>query len=135
MGLIAREIEKRGIPTLSMSSARSITLSAHPPRAVYLDYPLGRTAGKPSDPQNQFNVMKDTLAAFETISRPGEIVNLDYRWSSNDSWKDSVMRPKQSSDDKSQEDDRTPRLATPQYQFKEDEIAVDPNCPSCVFLE
>ena len=32
-----------------MSSAYSITRSVNPPRAVYLDFPLGRTAGKAND--------------------------------------------------------------------------------------
>jgi len=136
VGLIAREIEGRGIPTLSMSSALSITAAANPPRAVYLDYPLGHTAGKVNDADNQMAIMRATLAAFSQISEPGSIKKLPFRWSDNDDWKDTVMRPsanKASTSD--HEDDRTQRNADPQYQSAEDAAAADPNCPSCIFLE
>jgi hypothetical protein len=126
-----------------MSSARSITAAVNPPRAVYLDYPLGHTAGKVNDPDNQLNIMKDTLAAFETIETPGTIVDLDYRWRSSDTWKDNVMRPKSANPpDKEKDtsagehdDDRVARFDTPQYQDPEDELLADTQCPSCVFLE
>ena len=62
MGLIAREIEARGIPTLSMTSALSITKAANPPRAAYLDFPLGHTAGKPHQPLLNRAIVRDALA-------------------------------------------------------------------------
>ena len=76
-----------------MSSARSITAAVNPPRAVYLDYPLGHTSGKPEDAANQMAVMRDTLAAFASIDAPGTIIDLEYEWREDDSWKDRVMRP------------------------------------------
>ena len=72
---------------MSMSSALSITRAVNPPRAVYLDYPLGYTSGKVHDKDNQMNVMRDTLAAFQSINRPGGVVYLDYEWCEDDSWK------------------------------------------------
>lgn len=119
-----------------MSSARSITAAVNPARAVYLDYPLGHTAGKVNDPANQMQVMQDTLNAFAGITVPGTIVDLAYSWQDDDSWKDKVMRP-QTSDkpDATHNDDRVQRFDTPQYQSTADEDAADPNCPSCIFLE
>ena len=120
-----------------MSSALSITQAVNPPRAVYLDYPLGRTAGKPGDPENQRNVMRDTLAAFAAIDTPGDIVQLEYEWTADDSWKDRVMRPDPDKPKGSSEhaDDRVARHDTPQYQTSSDAEAADANCPTCVFLE
>ena len=135
MGLIAREIEARGIPTLSMSSARSITAAANPPRGVYLDYPLGHTSGKPGDADNQLAIMRDTLKAFGSIDTPGTIVDLPYQWADDDAWKDSVMRPRSSQADDGHEDDRVERFDTPQYQTPEDADAADPDCPTCIFPE
>jgi hypothetical protein len=134
--LIAREIESRGIPTISMSSAYSITAAVNPPRAVYLDFPLGHTAGKPHDAALQRRVLRDTLDALVTIDTPGTIRRLPYRWTEDDSWKDLVMRPGAGG---SSEDDRTRRLPDPQYQCEEDRIAAQAaferdGCPSCVFL-
>ncbi|MCR9258451.1 MAG: hypothetical protein NXH95_01920 [Pseudomonadaceae bacterium] len=121
-----------------MSSARSITAAVNPPRAVYLDYPLGHTTGKPSDPSNQLAIMRDTLAAFEQIDEPGTIIDLDYHWQADDGWKDSVMRPQPGSGDNStpeHNDTRTERYDTPQYQSEDDAAAADPHCPSCIFLK
>ena len=139
-GLITRAIEAKGIPTLSMSSAYSITRAANPPRAVYLDYPLGHTAGKAGDPDNQLNIMRDTLTAFTDIAEPGEIRHLKYQWQTDHSWKDRVMRPQPTSststgDPSTHKDDRVTRHDNPQYQNDDDAQAADTTCPTCVFLE
>ena len=120
-----------------MSSARSITAAVNPPRAAYLDYPLGHTAGKRLDSNNQMAIMRDTLAIFEQALEPGTIVDLEYRWQEDDEWKDSVMRPQQNpqGQDNGHNDTRTERFDTPQYQNDEDIAAADPACPSCVFLK
>ncbi len=126
-----------------MSSALSITEAVNPPRAVYLDYPLGHTAGKVDDRSNQIAIMRDTLTAFESIDEAGALVKLDYAWREDDTWKDYVMRPKPASEaenarqssESEHEDDRIERFDTPQYQTEEDAEAAEAACPSCVFLE
>ena len=121
-----------------MSSARSITAAVNPTRAVYLDYPLGHTAGKVNDPDDQMNIMRDTLNAFVDITVPGTIIDLAYSWRDDDSWKDKVMRPQTSerpSSNSKHNDDRVQRFDTPQYQSTADADAADPDCPSCIFLE
>ena len=121
-----------------MSSAHSITAAVNPPRAVYLDYPLGHTAGKAGDRADQMNIMRDTLAAFERIEQAGTIVDLPYKWRDSDAWKDGVMRPGTDTGGDTGDghnDDQVARVATPQYQTIEDEHAADSACPTCVFLE
>ncbi len=119
-----------------MSSARSITASVNPPRAVYLDYPLGHTAGRPDDLAEQRHIMIDTLRALETIQVPGTIVPLRYRWSEDDSWKETAMRPRKSkAGDSEARDDRIARHAEPQYQLDGDRLDADPGCPTCIFPE
>ena len=134
MGLIARAVEAAGISTVSMSSARSITAAANPPRAVYLDYPLGQTAGRADAPDEQDHVLAAAFSALETMTEPGSIEDLDLEWAADAGWKDHVMRVDPKSPG-SANDDRTPRLDTPQYQAADDYNAVDPNCPSCVFFD
>ncbi len=124
MGLIAREIEGRGIPTLCLSSALSITRSVNPPRAVFLDYPLGHTAGKPHDPDLQDRIFEAALSAFETLEAPGTILELPFRWAENDDWKDSVMRPRDLGDGGHQ-DDRSERSPEPQYQLEADRMMAE----------
>jgi hypothetical protein len=124
VGLIAREIEARGIPTLSLSSAYSITRSVNPPRAVYLDYPLGHTSGKPHDPMLQDQIIEAALSAFETIETSGTLLELPFRWAESDDWKDSVMRPRGVSDG-AHRDDRASRSLEPQYQTEQDRLMAE----------
>lgn len=136
MGLIARELETRGIPTLSMSSAYSITEAVAPPRAVFLDFPLGHTAGRAGDTEGQRAIMRDTLATFTALDTPGQIVPLDYRWADTDDWKDTIMRRDPSKPASNHTDDRVQRFGTPQYQTDSDATAADSgNCPTCIWLE
>lgn len=133
VGLIAREIERRGIATVSLSSAYSITRAAFAPRAVYLDFPLGRTAGKAGDAVMQRDIVRAALARLRDAEAPGEIVELPYRWAESEDWKDRVMRPQATDDSTAHRDDRSARLGTPQYQTEEDEALADPECPTCIF--
>ena len=119
-----------------MSSAYSITAAVRPPRAVYLDFPLGHTAGKTHDPALQRRVLRDTLDALADIDAPGAIRRLPYRWAEDDAWKDSVMRSGQGG---AGGDDRTERHPDPQYQCEEDRTAAQAaiergGCPGCVFI-
>ena len=144
MGLIARAIEEAGVPTLTLTSALSITRSVNPPRAAFLDYPLGRTAGPPHAPAIQRRILLDALTGFETITEPGGFIELDHAWSANDDWKEAVMRPQGARAESGKldalEDDRTARLDVPQYQTEEDRRLAQTNggasgCPTCVFLD
>ena len=62
---------------MSLSSARSITAAANPPRGVYLDYPLGQTAGRAGAPDEQDHVLAAAFIALETMTEPGSIEDLD----------------------------------------------------------
>lgn len=126
VGLIARAIEAAGIPTLSMSSARDITRAAWPPRSVHLDYPLGRTSGRPHQPELNKTILRETLAAFESLAVPGSMAHLAHRWSGTDDWKDAVFAPieKRAAGSASAgggyADVRVARHDTPQYQSDHD---------------
>ncbi len=113
-----------------MSSARDITRAAGPARSVYLDFPLGHTSGRPHDPELNLTIMRETLAAFETLTEPGSMLHLNHRWSSTDNWKDKVFAPVErgevagdSSPSSGYDDDRVLRHETPQYQTEEDAAA------------
>jgi len=43
VGLIARALEEKGIPTVSLSSAYDLTTLVKPPRTFFVNYPLGHT--------------------------------------------------------------------------------------------
>ena len=110
-----------GIPTLSLTSAWSITRSVDPPRAAFVDFPLGHTSGRPHDPVGQRRLMRKALAAFEAIEEPGTIVDLGEDWG-DDAWRAHPMGGGRSSGKagSGSGDTRTERHDTPQYQTEED---------------
>ena len=117
MGLIARYAETQGMSTLCMSSALDITKAVNPPRAVFLDFPLGHTTGKPHDPDLQRAILVEALDAFTSLNKPGSVKILPFQWSQDSAWKEAAMVGK--------EDDRMPRYDTPQYQCEEDRCRAD----------
>jgi hypothetical protein len=118
VGLIAHHAEAAGISTLSMTSALDITQSVHPPRAAFLDYPLGHTTGKPYQPALQRDILLQALEAFTSLTTPGSVKMLPFRWSADEAWKETAQRGP---------DDRRPRYDTPQYQTEEDRQRAESN--------
>jgi D-proline reductase (dithiol) PrdB len=122
VGLIARQIEAAGIPTVSLTSAWSITASANPPRAAFADLPLGHTSGAAHDRDGQRLVVGSALRAATSMTGPGTIVDLGVRWVDDDwkaaplSWRRTTRarRPGQG------DDTRSPRHPEPQYQSDDD---------------
>ena len=119
-----------------MSSAFSITAAVNPPRAVFVDFPLGHTTGKPGDRTLQTRILREAFRHWEDASTAGEICALDVEWAEDHAWKDRVMRASGQSRGSSEthHDDRVERFDTPQYQSVEDAAVADIDCPSCVFL-
>jgi len=86
VGLIARIIEEGGIPTITIGSCRDIMALVKPPRAIFVDFPLGHQCGKPYDTALQMRILKDTLKNLVEASVPGEIVDLTYSWGEPFDW-------------------------------------------------
>jgi hypothetical protein len=120
-----------------MASALSITRAANPPRAAYVDFPLGHTAGKPHQHELNRAIMRDALAVFETLTQPG-VVTLPYQWAADDAWKDGVMRPRAPGG--APDDARVERVAQPQYQNDSDRAAAEAalaggGCATCIWID
>jgi hypothetical protein len=113
--LVARHLEAHGIPTLVLGSAFDIISAGAPPRAVFLDYPLGHSAGKPQDPADQDAVLRAALTAFDKLSVPGDLVTLSNVWGDN-AWREEAGSTEA-------RDTRQPRDETPQWQLPEDRDA------------
>ena len=73
-----------------MTSALDITRSVKPPRAVFVNFPLGHQTGPPDQPELQRRIITDAMRAFDTISTPATIVGLPYVWDAHDrSWEET----------------------------------------------
>lgn len=96
-----------------MTSSWVITASANPPRASFVDYPLGHTAGRPNQLDEQIEIATAALKLIESATEPGQIVPLPHRWPVE--WKPKARELS---------DKRTERFDTPQYERASDETAV-----------
>ena len=102
-----------------MGTGYDILATGKPPRAVFVDYPLGNTAGRPFAPEEQYAITRSAVEALQTITEPGTIVTQDYVWSEDETWKIDAVRV-DSADPR-----RYPRDLTPRYQFEDDRIAAE----------
>ena len=113
MYLIARYLEERGIPTLVMGTALDIIEFGAPPRAVFMDFPLGHGGGPAFAPDQQLAIAREAFGAFDSITEPGWIVRMAQTWPEGDAWKSAA-------EDQSADDVRSPRDLTPRYQLEAD---------------
>ncbi len=70
LGIVAREIEQRGIPTMLLSVDRSVTDRVRAPRTAYYDGELGSVAGKPNWKQHQHRILDESIRWIETLDQP-----------------------------------------------------------------
>ena len=113
MCLLARHFESLGIPTLILGSALDILEAGRPPRAQFLNFPLGFEAGPYRDQSQQLSVLRETLKGFESFTSP-EISTLPHTWEAG--WQLVNSR------EKTQDDRRSIRNAEPQFQTDEDRL-------------
>lgn len=86
MGLIARGLEARGLPTLNMSVLWEATQDFKPPRTCFLDFPLGCPAGKPHQPDQQRAIIRAALELAPSFAEDNwQIKTLPFTWSSDGS--------------------------------------------------
>lgn len=71
LGIIAREIENQGIPTMLLSVDPAMTDKVRPPRTAYYSGEIGATVGKPNWHQYQLRVLDEALRWTETFDQPG----------------------------------------------------------------
>ena len=94
-GVLARAIERRGVPTTSLTTLYKQARSLKPPRATFLDFPLGCPGGRPGMSDQQHAIIR---AAIETGTRTTEdaaweLPRLPFTWDDdgNRAWEDLVV--------------------------------------------
>lgn len=118
MSMLARAFEETGMPSTCVVSAHDIVAAVKPPRAAFVDYPLGHTAGKPNDPEDQYDIVRRALDLFATVEQPGTMVDLGRDWDIDPLWKAKTL-------DDDGADRRGARDTTPRYQFPEDKMLAE----------
>ena len=79
---------------MTMSSAWDITRSVKPPRAAFVNFPLGNQTGRPGDAAEQLSIVRDALTAACAMTKPASITILPYKWDqSGYGWQGGEYRP------------------------------------------
>lgn len=79
-GIVSRVLERAGLSTVALSTVKEITQQVRLPRALFLNFPFGRTLGRAHAVALQQSILLDMLRALRTLERPGRILDLSYRW-------------------------------------------------------
>lgn len=92
-GVIARALEARGLPILSMNVLWEAGQEVKPPRTCFLDFPLGCPAGRPNETAQQRDILRAALKlAPEFDPVHWGMKTLPFEWSRGGShvWKQKV---------------------------------------------
>jgi hypothetical protein len=76
-------VEEAGIPTVLVSTGRDLTAQVRPPRAVFVNFPMGNPFGPPGDVALQRAILLAALRTAETAASGGALVDLPYVWGSD----------------------------------------------------
>jgi hypothetical protein len=68
VGLVAAELERQGIATVTIQLLREVAERVRPPRALCVPFRHGYPLGRPDDPALQSAVIQ---AAFDVLVAPG----------------------------------------------------------------
>jgi D-proline reductase (dithiol) PrdB len=80
VGIIAREMERQGLSTVCAVTIKEVAQQVRLPRAVFVNFPFGRTLGPAGDAALQTSIVGDMAKALRTLDRPGKVVDLPYKW-------------------------------------------------------
>lgn len=73
--MLANYFESQGFTSVLVGFVREHIEAVKPPRALWLDFPMGRPMGKPNDPEFQMKVIR---AAFSLLDKPSGPVLTDF---------------------------------------------------------
>ena len=65
VGLVAAEIERRGISTVTVQLLRRVAEKVQPPRALWVPFRHGYPLDTPNEPQRQLAVIEAALRVLE----------------------------------------------------------------------
>jgi hypothetical protein len=91
VSLVARHLERVGIPTVVVGSGRDIVEQCGVPRFLFVDYPLGNPCGKPYDVDDQRLIVGMALDLLEGAFAPRTTVQAPVVWSDDNGWRDAYM--------------------------------------------
>lgn len=80
MPVLARLIERAGIPTVLVTMMPSLAERLFTPRIVGVEFPFGHPFGAPGEHAVQRDVLRTALAVLSGATRPGTRLDIDREW-------------------------------------------------------
>ena len=80
MPVLARLIERAGIPTVLVTMMPDAATALLVPRTLGVEFPFGHPFGLPNDAQLQRRVLEAALLVLAGAQSPGARIDLDYEW-------------------------------------------------------
>jgi len=77
---VQRAIERRGIPTVSVTVARDVTEHLKPPRAAFVPFMMGHHFGVPFHRDLQRRIILEALDRLTHAEQSGEIHAIPVTW-------------------------------------------------------
>ncbi len=74
MGLVAAELERQGITTVSIQLLRSVAEHVRPPRSLFVRFPHGYPLDAPGDVARQHEVIEAALRLLEQRDAPAPVL-------------------------------------------------------------
>ena len=89
---MSRALEARGLPTVNLSTVWDVTSAIKPPRACFLDFPIGCPAGKPHMAELQRQILTAVLRHAPNFTGEWSIHMLPFQWNDDGSrdWEDEL---------------------------------------------
>ena len=80
MGLVCRLVEERGIATVYVATGRDLTALVNPPRALFVNHPMGNNFGAAHDVETQASILRTALHLVESVDEGGTLVDMPTSW-------------------------------------------------------
>ena len=73
-------MEERGIATVYVATGRDLTALVKPPRALFVNHPMGNNFGAAGDAATQLDVLRKALAMIHDTKEAGVLVDYPTNW-------------------------------------------------------
>lgn len=80
MGLVCRLLEERGIATVYVATGRDLTALVKPPRALFVNHPMGNNFGAAGDVATQTDILQTALGMLHSVATAGTLVDYASEW-------------------------------------------------------
>jgi hypothetical protein len=80
VGLVCRLLEERGIATTYIGTGKDLTALVNPPRALFVNHPMGNNFGRPGDVTMQADILRCALSLVHSAEVGGVLVDYPSDW-------------------------------------------------------